>query len=114
MPKQINLMVLNLPRVKFSLLKTGMTLAISISIIYFLPKKNLKKTLISVTKTTTRKRGEEMEREQKTIRLTVRPPDELEDIIRDEAKAIGISMNPLLLMVLNRWAKSLRTQSRKL
>lgn len=55
-----------------------------------------------------------MEREQTTIRLTVRPPDELENIIRDEAKAMGISMNQLMLMVLNRWAKSLRAQPRRI
>lgn len=58
--------------------------------------------------------GGEMERTQTTIRLTVRPPDELENIIRDEAKAMGISMNQLMLMVLNRWAKSLRAQPRRI
>lgn len=55
-----------------------------------------------------------MEREQTTIRLTVRAPDELEEIIRECAKRAGMSMNQLMLTILNRWEKSLRVRPRKL
>ncbi len=51
-----------------------------------------------------------MEREQTTIRLTIRAPNELEDFIRDEAKQCGTNMNQFMLLVLNQWAQSRRVQ----
>lgn len=46
-----------------------------------------------------------MEREQTTIRLTLRPPDDLDQKIRLEAKRQGLSINQTILNVLNRWAR---------
>lgn len=49
-----------------------------------------------------------MERKQMTIRLTLRPPDGLDEIIRSKAKEMGLTVNQLILSVLCQWAKSRR------
>ena len=41
-----------------------------------------------------------------TIRLTLRLPDKLDQIIRDNAKRHGVSINQLLLSILNQWKQS--------
>lgn len=41
-----------------------------------------------------------------TIRLTLRLPDKLDQIIRDNAKKHGVSINQLLLSILNQWKQS--------
>lgn len=50
------------------------------------------------------------DREQTTIRLTLRPPGELDEMIRIQAERKGISMNQFILGILARWAKSRRSQ----
>lgn len=47
--------------------------------------------------------------EKTTIRLTVRPPDGLEKTIREAAEEKGLTINQLMLSVLNQWAKSRRS-----
>lgn len=42
-----------------------------------------------------------MEREQTTIRLTLRPPDELDKLIRAESIKRGTSINQTMLYILN-------------
>lgn len=44
----------------------------------------------------------------KTVRLTLRIPDELDCCIREAAQRQGISMNQLILSAINRWTKSRR------
>ena len=46
--------------------------------------------------------GVEMEREQTTIRLTIRMPEKLDDTVRREAERKGLSINQLLLSIINR------------
>lgn len=41
-------------------------------------------------------------REQTTIRLTVRPTDELDKLIREEAARRGASINQTMLYILNK------------
>ena len=43
-----------------------------------------------------------MEREQTTIRLTIRMPEKLDDTVRREAERKGLSINQLLLSIINR------------
>lgn len=47
-----------------------------------------------------------MEREQTTIRLTVRLPEELDTLIRNEAIRRGESVNQLMLYMLNEYIKN--------
>ena len=53
-------------------------------------------------------------REQTTIRLTIRPTEEFDKTIREEAQKMGVSMNQMILSALNRWAKSHRVHPRTL
>lgn len=53
-----------------------------------------------------------MQREQTTIRLTVRPPADIDKIIRKTAKERETSINQLMLTILNQWAKFRRSGSR--
>lgn len=46
-----------------------------------------------------------MEREQTTIRLTIRLPEELERQIRQEAARRGMNKNQTMLYILNRYFK---------
>lgn len=52
---------------------------------------------------TKRKRGQEskMKKEQTTIRLTIRAPEELEERIRGEAARRGMSVNQTMLSILH-------------
>ena len=43
-----------------------------------------------------------MEKKQTTIRLTIRMPEMLDDKVRREAARKGLSINQLLLFVINR------------
>ena len=52
-----------------------------------------------------------MNREQTTVRLTLRMSDELEKGIRDAARAMGIPMNQVVISAVSHWAKSRRTDS---
>ena len=47
-----------------------------------------------------------MTKEKTTIRLTIRPPDELDKIIREEAEKEGVSINQLIIGIILRWIKS--------
>lgn len=46
-----------------------------------------------------------MEREQTTIRLTIRLPERLEKLIREEAARRGTNMNQTMLCILTRYFK---------
>ena len=45
-------------------------------------------------------------RKQATIRLTIRPPDGLDKIIREEAEKEGVSINQLMIGIIIQWLKS--------
>ena len=49
-----------------------------------------------------------MEREQTTIRLTIRTSETLEMMIRSEAEKRGTSVNQTMLYILNRYFKNQR------
>lgn len=44
-----------------------------------------------------------MKKKQTTIRLTIRMPEMLEDKVRREAERKGLSINQLLLFIINRY-----------
>lgn len=45
-------------------------------------------------------------REQTTLRLTIRLPEELDRLIRDAAKCKGLSINQMMLSILNKYLQS--------
>ena len=47
-----------------------------------------------------------MEEAKTTIRLTIRPPDELDKLIRKEAEKEGVAINQLVIGIIFRWLKS--------
>lgn len=47
-----------------------------------------------------------MEREQTTIRLTIRATEELDNLIRQEAARRGTNVNQVMLYILNRYFTS--------
>lgn len=55
-----------------------------------------------------------MEEKRTSIRLTIRTSNELINIIKEEAKKRGISVNQLIISVLNQRIKSRRFCSRNL
>ena len=51
-----------------------------------------------------------MKEQQKVVRLTIRLPEELDHSVREEAERKGLSVNQLVLSVLNQWRKSRRSE----
>lgn len=47
-----------------------------------------------------------MEKEQKTIRLTIRLPEELDSLIRNEAEKRGKNVNQMMVHMLNEYIKN--------
>ena len=45
------------------------------------------------------------------VRLTLRMSDEMDALIRSKAEESGMTMNQMILSVLNQWARSLRSSA---